>query len=379
MKLFIISIVLFLSGNILAQSDAQAIHNMLLNDSSSLRLLFSYPDSSRQVIFSACTYPQGFTRLSEIQKTTAAAFQKLASGYSQKRQKQLWDISRYPGLAAILLANKDKQKDELQAVLKAYPDDAQDASLYFVKHSEALSEMERIRLDFELRYSALVKDFPPDVREAFTALLHDPELFSLLSDDIHTTVAIGDLYERNAKLMNHTADSVYVQIAKESGLEYEDWKNGISKDTAIQKELKEVSKKYAAEEDQTDDVYGSSQKRNVTVILNTPSYPYWAGYPHWYHYPYWRPYPWWYNAGFYLDPAGSIIFIGMPSYRFGWWYYGHPNYYNRYARTSHYFNHHYQVHPRSRGGFNRSVRDYNHGAPRNAPRGTPNRGGGRRR
>ncbi|WP_317897683.1 hypothetical protein [Aurantibacillus circumpalustris] len=378
MKRFIILVISLFFRSVYGQGDVQDINKLLLNDSSSLRLLFTYPDSSRQVIFSACTYPSGFTQLSDVQKTTTSAFQKLALKYSQKRQEQLWEISRYPELAGILLDNKDKNKKELKLLLKMYSKDAQNASFYFVKHSEALIEMERIRQDFELRRNALIKEFPLNVREAFTLLLNDPEVFSLLLDDMNTTAMLGDFFVSNQKLLNHLADSVYVQTAKENGLEYEDWKKGIGKDTVMQKELKAVSKKYATGEDQADDVYGSSQKQNVTVILNTPPYPYWAGYPHWYSYPYWRPYPWWYDAGFYLDPFGSIIFIGMPSYRFGWWYYGHPHYYKRYVRTSHYFDWHYQSHPRSRGDFNRSVREYNHGAPRNAPRGASS-GGGRRR
>ena len=378
MRSFITLVVLCFSGFAIAQNDSQTLQNMLQNDSSSLRMIFSYPDSSRQKVFSACTHPQGFTRLSEIQKTSAAAFRKLASVYSEKRQKQLWEISRYPNLVALILTNKDKSKEELKIVLKAYPEDTQSASLYFAKHHETLLEMEKIRLDFESRYIALVKEFPKEVQTSFATLLRDPELLSLLSEDMQTTVTIGDLFIRNPILLNRSADSVYSQTTKESGMEYADWKNGISKDTAMQKELKKVSKKYASEEDQTDDVYGTTSKRNVTTVLNTPAYPYWAGYPHWYSYPYWRPYPWWYNAGFYLDAGGSIIFIGMPSYGFGWWYYNHPHYYNRYHRTSYYFDHHYQGHPRSYGGFNNSIRNHSRyiqggGQPRMS------QGGGRRR
>jgi hypothetical protein len=381
MKKLVLLLILPLFGKVFAQNDAAALQSLLVNDSSSLRILFSYPDSVRQDIFAAATYPQGFTRLSEISKASNASFQKLASGYNQKRQKQLWEISRYPKLPSLLIANKDKKKAQLDALLNTYPEETRKAADYFVKHTETLAGMEKIRLDFEMQYNGLVSDFPPEIRKSFTALLADPELLSLMSEDLRTTVSLGDIYKRNPKLLYHMADSVYLQIAGERGEEYEDWKTGIRKDTAVQKELREVSKKYASEEDNTDDVYESATQKNVTFVLSTPPYPYWAGYPGWYAYPYWRPYPWWYNAGFYWDPYGSMIFLGLPSYQFGWWYYGHPHYYNHYTRTSRYFDQHYQVHPRSQSGFNRGIRDYNYGAPRNAPRGTPGRsgGGGRRR
>jgi len=377
-KLFALAILLF-SIRVDAQSDAAVLQTLLANDSSSLRIICSYPDSIRRFVYIAATYPQGFTRLSEIQKTSSASFKKLASTYSQNRQKQLWDLSRFPELPGLILRQKDN-KEALATSLALYPEETKKAGLYFAKHSETLVKMDKIRLDFESQYKTLVKEFPAEVQASFQTLLADPELFALLSEDLHTTLTVGDLYKRNAGVLKHAADSVHEQIAKENGQEYDDWKTGITQDTAMQKELKDVTGKYVSEEDNADDVYGSDKKKDITVIIHTRPYPYWAGYPHWYGHPYWRPYPWWYQSGFYWDVNGSLIFIGLPTYQFGWWYYGHPNYYRHYHRTTRYFDHHYQGHPRSRGGFNRSVRDYQHNAPRNAPRGTPNRsGGGKRR
>ena len=330
--------------------------------------MFSYSDSSRQTILTSATYPQGFSRLNEIQKTTIASFKALVSKYRQGRQKQLWDLTRYPDLPALLLDNKTKSEKELNTLLQNYPKSTRKGAIYFTKHDDkALMEVENIRLAFESQYKTLIKDFPSEVQPAFKKLLQDPELISLLSDDIGTTIELGDLYKRNPDLVKHAADSVHAQIVKEDGEEYKEWKNGISKDTLVQKELKRVSKKYADENASYDDdayKHGDEpqpEQQFASTTLRIAPYPYWAGYPYWYQTPNWYPYPWWYQSGFYWNPYGSIVFFGMPSYHFGWWYYSHAHYYNAYPRTSHYFNQHYNGFPRSSGGFNRSVRDWNRG------------------
>lgn len=386
MKKIVVIFTLALSTNVWSQNDVAALHKLISSDSSSARVIFSYPDSSRTVIFTAATYPQGFTRLEEIQKNTSAAFKKAVSKYNQSKQKQLWDISRYPGLIAMLINNKDKSEAELNILLKVYPQETKKAALFFVKKEyPILVEMENIRLDFESKYKMLVNDFPVEIQNSFNTLLRDPELISILTSDIKTTIKLGDLYKRNPGLLKHTADSVNAQIAKESGKEYEDWKAGISKDSTVQKELKQVSGQYAKDEEYLDDVY-KSEDRDVTVIYNTPPYPYWAGYPYWYETPYWHPYPWWYHSGFYWNPGGRIIFFGMPSYHFGWWYYNHPHYYQRYRRTSDFFDHHYQGHPHSNNGFNRSINEWQRRTPAGGTNRTPerrsgseNKSGGRRR
>ena len=349
MKTILLIALSLMFAQCIAQSPG-SLQQLPENDSSTIHLVFSYPEAIRENVFLAATYPQGFTRLEEIQKESAAAFKNVAAKFNQRKQKKLWDIARFPELLPLLIANKDKSNEELLALMKNYPLDTKNAAVEFVKKDyDAIVSTNNIRLQFETKYKSVFKDFPSDIQEAYQQLLQHPELISVLSQDLKSTVKIGDWYKNNPVLLKHIADSVNAKITSENGAEYSEWKRSISNDSLAQKELKTISKKYR-EENYPDDVYANHENLD-TVIYNAAPYPYWSGYPYWYTTPYWYPYPWWYQAGFYWNPYDRLIFYGMPSYHFGLWYYNHP-YYNRHRRSSQLFNNYYQNRPRQFGDFN---------------------------
>lgn len=372
MKSSLFGFLVFFSLSLFSQNDAVIFDNLVLKDSSSIPILFSYPDTIRNAILVTSMYPQGFIRLNEIQKKSSASLKKTISTFTRNRQKQLWEITRYPELTSLMIVNKDKSDQELNILLEKYPDKIKNSTIYFSKkHYSTLVEIETIYQDFTRNYKDIIKDFPENAKKSFNVLLNYPELLTILSEDMNTTVALGDLYKRNPQMIKRKSDSLSFVIAKEKGIEYEEWKAGISKDTALQKELKQVSKKYAKEMEE-DDVYSNSTKSSSTwpnnndnqqTVINVNPYPYWAGYPYWYGSNYWYPNPWWFNLGFYIPIDGSILFLGMPTYNFGWWYYNQPRYNHHHPNTSRYFNDHYQRHRNSNSGFNRSIQG-SHGGRR---------------
>lgn len=363
MKNLLLAFSFFFSSSIFSQSDVQIFEKLVSNDSSSVPYLFAYPDSVRKAILIASTYPQGFVRLNEIQKTSSASFLKTISKYNRTRQKQLWEITRYPGLTSLLIQNKDKSLKELDELLKKYPDKVKSSAIYFTKKQySTLVEIDNIHTDFETKYKNVIKDFPGFVKNSFDLLLNYPNLLAILSENMKTTVTLGDLYKRNPQMIRRKADSLNIEMAKEKGIEYEEWKKGITNDTAVQKELKQVAKSYENDME-GDDVYDGSVY-NETVIKEITPYPYWAGYPYWYGRDYWYPYPWWYQLGFYWPLDGAMMFFGLPTYHFGWWYYNQPRYYSNHPHTSDYFNQHYQGHRNSNSGFNRSTRESSGGRRR---------------
>lgn len=352
--LFLFSIIL--SAHLFSQNDEKIFDNLVSNDSSSVPSLFIYNDSVRTAVLIASTYPQGFVRLSEIQKTSSAAFAKTISKYNRSKQKQLWEITRYPGLTSLLIQNNDKSEKELGALLKHYPEKIISPAIYFTKKKYAtLVDIDNIHSDFEAQYKNVIIDFPDFVKNSFNILLNYPDLLTILSENMKTTVTLGDLYKRNPQMVKRKVDSLNTEIAKENGIEYEDWKKGIANDTAVQKELKQISKKYSKDLE-ADDVYDGDEYDENSIIELTP-YPYWAGYPYWYGYNYWYPNPWWFQLGFYWPLDGGMMFFGLPTYHFGWWYYNQPRYYSRHPHTSDYFYQHYKGHRNSNSGLNRSTRE----------------------
>lgn len=358
MKQLLFIIIIIFSFNLFSQNDSELFNNMITRDSSSASILFSYPEDIRNTIYITSTYPQGFVRINEIQKKSSTSLKNAISSYSRNKQKEIWEITRYPELTSLLIENKDKSKNDLEKLLEKYPEKIKKSSIYFAKNNySTLVEIETIYKNFKQSYNEILKDFPDTVKTSFNTLIKNPELITVLSEDMNTTVTLGDIYKRNPKLIKQKGDSLNYVIVTEKGIEFESWKSGITKDTAVQKELKQVSKLYAKDMEE-DDIYGSPyNKTSPTVNINIDPYPYWAGYPYWYGRNYWYPNHWWFNLGFYYPVDGSMFFLGLPTYNFGWWYYNHPNYYNHYPRTSNYFYNHYNGHKNSKSQFNRSVHE----------------------
>lgn len=323
-------------------------------DSSTIPVLFSYPDSIRDAILNVSTYPQGLVKLEEIQKKSSKAFKTVTSKVSKDKQKQLWEITRYPELIPLLIKNNGKNKDELKNLLLAYPDNIKKSAIDIsIKNYPILLQIDSVHYEFETNYKNTIKSFPEDVKKSFDILLQKPEVIAYMNNDIKTIIQLGNLYTSNPSYVKHFADSTNIAIVKDNKSEYEDWQNGINNDPEIQKELKNLANRYEKEEENIDDDVYNNKKYDITI--NITPYPYWVGYPYWYQKPYWYPYPWWYHSGFYWTSDGTIIFGGMPSYYFGWWYFNHPHFH--YPKTSDYIHQHYLIHPRSTQGFNRSRRE----------------------
>ncbi|HTB31315.1 MAG TPA: hypothetical protein VK808_04765, partial [Bacteroidia bacterium] len=67
-------------------------------DSAAINALALYPDSVRREIFTACEYPAIIVNIASLQKNSSTAFADLVSGYSQTKQEDVWNLSRYPNL-----------------------------------------------------------------------------------------------------------------------------------------------------------------------------------------------------------------------------------------------------------------------------------------
>ena len=320
-----------------SQNETQQFNGLISHDTSAVPSLFSRPDSVRSAILMASTFPVGFVRIEEIQKSTSTLFKNLISQYNHTRQKELWEIARFQGLLLLLKENHDKPKKELEALLKNYPERVRNASLHFVKHDyHTIEEMEKIHEKFDSQYKEIIKDFPEQVKNSFDILLRDPMVLSLLAENIKTTIALGDLYRKNPLLIKSLSDSLNLELAKKFGIENQDWNDGVNKDTVSKKELKHIAAKYANEEDYTDDVYAVPNNiNNPNAVDAIGPYPYWSGYPYWLGSNYWYPYPWWIQMGFYWPIANPYLFFGLYGNYYGGWYFNHPFYYgNRYMGRS---------------------------------------------
>ncbi len=364
MKHVIFLLAIVFSKITLSQNETRLFNELISNDTSAVPSLFNRPDSVRNAILVASTFPAGFIRIENVQRSTSTSFKNLILGYNRTKQKELWEIARVPGLLPLLINNQDKPKKELDAVLKNYPERIRNASLHFVKHDyNTLLEMEKIHDRFESQYKEITKDFPEQVKDAFNILLRDPMALSLLSENIKTTIALGDLYSKNPPLIRRLSDSLNLELAKRYGIEYQDWNDEGNKDTVSKKELKHLAAKYANGEDYTDDVYAvPNNNSNPNTVEAIDPYPYWSGYPYWQGANYWYPYPWWIQMGFYWPLANPYMFFGLYGNYYGGWYFNHPFYYGYHPYGPGNFNNRYMGRGNFNQGFNRNVPSGGRGA-----------------
>lgn len=350
-----LSVFIFFFHKINAQINArEELRDLFYKDTTTLPLLFSYPDTIRASILTTSTYPQGLVQIEEIQKKSSASFKKSIAHYNRSRQKQLWEFTRYSELTGLLIVNRNRTEEELKVILKEYPDDIKKSAIYFTKKDiHTIVLIDSIHKGFDKKYKETIENFPEEVKKSFTQILQKPEVISILNQEIKTTITLGNIYKSNPTVVKQFSDSIHKLIIEHNSKEYEAWKTGISTNPEVQKELKQIAGKYQEENHYNDDVYDNQKSETETYFL---PYPYWAGYPYWYESPNWYPYPWWYQIGFYWSPGGPIIFNGMPTYYFGWWYWHHPHHYF-YPHTNQFFHQHYQIYRRSHQGFNRSIRD----------------------
>ncbi len=80
--------------DVYSQTDLSVLYGIVMDDSSSIQILFSYPDSIRHKVLTASTYPQGIARISDVQKNSSTTLRNITSGYNRNKQTQLWDIAR---------------------------------------------------------------------------------------------------------------------------------------------------------------------------------------------------------------------------------------------------------------------------------------------
>ncbi|MBI4946999.1 MAG: hypothetical protein HY840_11440 [Bacteroidetes bacterium] len=344
-----------------AQDEANLFRNILATDSATINTLFSYPDSIRSSILISSSYPQGFVRLSEVQKVSSGSFNKLLSKYDEKMRKQIWELSRYPDLITLLAENGKKTNAQIKKMIENYPEKIQNGALFLVNEDyDLIVKVNNLQNKFNNDIHGIVKDYPAEVHRAYQQVISFPEIVSSLSKNMRTTVAIGDLYKRNPNFIKQKADSVNSATAREKAKEAEDWKKNISSDTSAMNQLKTSSGKYQNDSGEGDEKF-DQKEYNMIVTYHYRPYPYWFGCPSWYGFEYWYPYPWWYHSGFYFGLGGAMIIMGPPDYYFGHWYFNYPSHHYYYPHLSHQFYNHYEYHHRSSSGLNRSVREWESG------------------
>lgn len=335
-----------------AQEQDPLFKQLIEENKSSVDALILYPAEIRESILEVCTHPEALVKLDRIQKKSSDYFKGLIDGFSRKDQEQFYDLVRYPNLVYELVEDGPKSKEEIEEILKNYPDEIHSAALKRGRKSyTTLKGIEGLNAQTDQAFSALLSGYDDDMQHAINTLIERPEILSILTDNLDLAILVGDVYREDPALVLHKADSLQEIIAKEQADELEEWKRDLENDPRALAEMDRAGRDFARENDYDLSDAPPNDGRDVTVHFYP--YPYWYGYPYWYTRPFWYPYPYWYHTGFYYSSSGSMIIVGLPSFYYSTWFYRYPVRY--YYLDRHYWRY-YDRYPRSRSSFRRGMR-----------------------
>ena len=315
-----------------------------------LKAIVLYPDDVIQNVLIVASNPVVLSRIGIMQQNSRKNFIALIQDLDEEVQKDLWDISRYPGLLEALVYN-----DIIK--INSYPAEVIEKASYLKKdYYDVIEKMYDLQSSNENYLGELLSQLNLDIQKAFNNLIELPEIFSLLYENIDRTILIGDEWFQDPNKINNTIDSLSIVAAEEHTKELEDWKRKVENNPELVEELKELQEEYAEqqleEKNYADDLYSDyddevyediiEEDYNTTVIHKYYNYPYWFGYPYWHEVPRWRPYPTWYDWGFYWSASNTLIVVDLPSSFFVHWYFSYPLHYRWYPRvTNRFIDHHY--------------------------------------
>lgn len=321
-------------------------------DSSYIKAVVLYPDTVRDAIFIASGHPEILIKMDGMTDLTRNEFNTLMAPYDQEMQSQFWELSRYPHLLDQLTMNGQLTKKEIEYISYGYPDDVKAAALNSgMNEYSTLSKINGIEDTYKASFDQLINPYSTEVQKAYRTLIEMPEVLEILSGNLRTTILIGDAYKKDPQGIRAQAEKMNLEIARENAQELADWKKELAEDPEAMKEFESSAKLYAQEQGYNASDYNNSASNTVIYVQNYP-YPYWFGYPNWHSYSYWYPYPWWYDWGYYYGPSNQIVFIGLPSHQFFYWYFNYQPHHYHYSHFTNHCLHHHNRHHRSYAGMN---------------------------
>ncbi|MFN0174722.1 MAG: hypothetical protein ACKVU0_08765 [Saprospiraceae bacterium] len=360
-------LVVFSHSIALAQTDAALLRDLAEENKKSVEALVLYPSDTRLAILEATKHPEVLIKMQSMREKTSAAFRTLIEDFPRSTQEVFYDLSRYPGMTASLVQQKNNPA-ALRTALEALPvNKREDAFGVVTRQMPTFVQINDLNQTTRRAFERLIAGYSAPAQKAFEHLLGLPEVIDLLNEDLRFTILVGETYRDNPAWVIQKMDSLNLAVARSHAEELENWKTTLENDPAAKSELQAAAKEYANENGYNSDDYSGddlyyegdyyARDNDIQVWHYYSPYPYWYGYPYWEPYPRWRPYPWWWDWGGYYYPHGFVI-VYLPSYHFMNWYFYHPHHHHHYNHLSTHFVNHYYGHRHSGTTITMGVRDW---------------------
>lgn len=333
-KSLVLGLFALLSQLSLAQGQQEWLDLLTAEEREAIDAIALYPVEVRAAILEAAGYPDVLVRLEAMQGKTQADFERLIEPFMREDQEAIWNLTRYPGLLTSIAKSNATDEQSLRALMEDYPEEIhQDAIRLGKGQPDLIREIDRMQEEAGKAMDVLLQEsgMGDTGYRAFNTLLDNPEVMSILLDNMRMTVLIGSMYSRNPKAVEDELASRQLELAKQQASEIQSWKDSLAANPQAAEEFQLAAENYAADHGYEETLYQQEYARPRVIERHVwRPYRWWFGYPTWYTRPYWRPYPWWYHWGYYYGPGGEMMVFGTPSWYFGWWHF-------RYHRNHFYY------------------------------------------
>lgn len=322
-----------------AQDAIETLKEEIRKDSSVADAIALYPENIRDAIFEVSQYPKTIVSLGTAQEKSSQEFKDLIKNLSQGEQKKVYDLVRYPKLVNEIAKGSKKSKAQLKNIVRTYPEEIRKTAVDLGEnHYDLLVNINKLYKKSEENFKKIIKPLPKKARSDFETLVNNPEVLSLLSENLNFTVKLGQAYQQDPKLVRKRAASYGENLKEKNKKAMAEWNQGLDEDPQALEETQEAAEQFAKDNGyDTSESDTSSGSFHFALSLNP--YPYWFGYPAWYATPVWRPYPLWYHTGWYYGPGRRVVWVGWPSRSYAHWYYRDSH--RRYGSLDRYYNRHY--------------------------------------
>ncbi|MFK7898279.1 MAG: hypothetical protein AB8G23_20770 [Myxococcota bacterium] len=304
----------------------------------------AFPAPARRAGLVVAGYPEALLEVQRLQQYSADRFAALVEAYPRETQNQIWDLVRYPGLAADLARGGKKNSNELDDLADRYPSADHFAIIEEGRERHDLwVKIYSLDLESQQSLSTILSREPASVRAAFDDVTAQPELMTLLAENIQWTTVQGAAYLENPAAVDAQFERLSEQVAARQRAAESEWADEVANpESAEDLELaaREFAEAYDLDyEEELASAAARQPTSNTTIIIQqrVRPYPYWFGYPTWYDSAFWYPVSlsshigFGYGYGFGRGFGRGYASFGLPSPFFLGWY--HDFYRPRYAQN----------------------------------------------
>ena len=208
------------------QTQKTLLQNLSESERTSVEALAIYPDNIRNAILVVSQYPALLVKTKKFQQISQEKFYALVEPYPKEIQQAIWDLTRYPDLIDQLASIPAFEEEMLRSILHSYPSIIHNrVEMLYTEAYDLLAEVAALNQLLNQQVALLYQGEDQSVRDAYVLLIENPDVLSILLQEIELTILVGEVYAEDPEWVIHKADSMRLALANQqakrvTGLEH---------------------------------------------------------------------------------------------------------------------------------------------------------------